>query len=57
MIGVADGPVMVERLAEKRVFVDCRPNAGLRISPHFFNTDEEVSEALQILSKLMEEQD
>jgi len=55
MIGVADGPVMVERLAEKRVFVDCRPNAGLRISPHFFNTDEEVSEALQILSKLMEE--
>jgi kynureninase len=57
MIGVADGPAMVERLAEKRVFVDCRPNAGLRISPHFFNTDEEVSEALLILGKLIEEQD
>ena len=56
MIGVPDGPAMVERLAEKRVFVDCRPKAGLRISPHFFNTDEEVSEALTILSKLMEEQ-
>ena len=55
MIGVADGPAMVERLAEKRVFVDCRPNAGLRISPHFFNTDEEVSEALMILSKLIEQ--
>jgi kynureninase len=54
MIGVADGPAMVERLAEKRVFVDCRPNAGLRISPHFFNTDEEVSEALVILERLME---
>jgi len=55
MIGVADGPRMVERLAEKRVFVDCRPTAGLRISPHFFNTDEEVEEALLILSKLMDE--
>src|SRR6476620_11084275 len=56
MIGVADGPAMVERLAEKHVFVDCRPNAGLRVSPHFFNTDDEVSEALMILSKLIEEQ-
>jgi len=55
MIGVPDGPHMVERLAEKRVFVDCRPNAGLRVSPHFFNTDEEVEEALMILAKLMEE--
>jgi kynureninase len=55
MIGVADGPGMVERLAEKRVFVDCRPGAGLRVSPHFFNTDEEVEEALSILAKLIEE--
>jgi len=55
MIGVADGPRMVERLAEKRVFVDCRPTAGLRISPHFFNTDEEVEEALEILKKLIAE--
>jgi len=25
----------------------------LRISPHFFNTDEEVAEALQILAGLI----
>ena len=55
MIGVADGPRMVERLAEKRVFVDSRPSAGLRVSPHFFNTDDEVEEALTILAKLFEE--
>jgi kynureninase len=53
MIGVTDGPQMVERLAEKRVFVDCRPSAGLRVSPHFFNTDEEVEEALSIMAKLI----
>jgi kynureninase len=53
MIGVPDGPAMVRRLAERKVFVDCRPQVGLRMSPHFFNTDEEVQEALEILSDLM----
>ena len=53
MIGVADGPAMVDRLAERKVFVDCRPGVGLRISPHFFNTDEEVEEAMIILSQLI----
>jgi kynureninase len=53
MIRVENGPAMVERLAEKKVFVDCRPNAGLRISPHFFNSDEEVEEAMAILAKLI----
>ena len=54
MIGVSDAQVVTERLAEKRVFVDWRPSAGLRLSPHFFNTDEEVQEALKILSALIE---
>jgi kynureninase len=55
MIGVANGPALVDKLAEHRVFVDSRPAAGLRISPHYFNTDEEVSEALKILAKLMDD--
>jgi len=54
MIAVNDGPAMVDRLAEEKVFVDCRPLAGLRISPHFFNTDQEVLEALDTLARLME---
>jgi kynureninase len=53
MIGVAEAKSVAEQLAERRVFVDWRPGAGLRISPHFFNTDEEVEEALEILSGLM----
>lgn len=53
MIGVENARVMVERLAEQRVFVDWRPEAGLRMSPHFFNTDEEIEEALNILAGLM----
>jgi len=53
MIGVADGPAMVERLGERKVFVDCRPAVGLRISPHFFNTDEEIHEAIASLAELL----
>jgi kynureninase len=55
MIGVNDAKTMAERLAEQRVFVDWRPGAGLRMSPHFFNTDEEVEEALNILAGLIEQ--
>ena len=53
MIYVEDGPGMVSRLAERKVFVDCRPGVGLRLSPHFFNTDEEVREAMGILARIM----
>jgi kynureninase len=53
MIYVDDGPAMVKRLSERGVFVDCRPGVGLRMSPHFFNTDEEVLQAMEILTELM----
>jgi kynureninase len=53
MIYVDDGPMMVQRLAERKVFVDCRPGVGLRMSPHFFNTDEEVQEAMEVLAGLI----
>ncbi len=53
MIGVDNAQLMAERLAERRVFVDWRPGAGLRVSPHFFNTDEEIEEALNILAGLI----
>lgn len=53
MIYVDDGPAMVNQLAERKVFVDCRPGVGLRMSPHFFNTDEEVRKAMEILAGLI----
>ena len=54
MIDVSDGPAMVNRLAEMKVFVDARPGVGLRISPHFFNNDDEVQEALSVLQELID---
>ena len=53
MIGVEDGPLMVTQLAERRVFVDARPRTGLRISPHFFNTDAEIELAVSALKEIV----
>ena len=53
MIYVEDGPAMVKRLNERKVFVDCRPGVGLRMSSHFFNADQEVHAAMGILAELM----
>jgi kynureninase len=54
MIGVEDGPAMVKKLAAQNIFVDSRPGVGLRISPHFFNNDDEVHEALSVLQELID---
>lgn len=53
MLRVVDGPQMVAELAARKVFVDCRPGVGLRLSPHFFNTDEEVEATLNILAEVL----
>ena len=55
MIYVDDGTAVIKCLNERKVFVDCRPGVGLRMSPHFFNTDEEVREALEILDELIKD--
>jgi len=54
MIGVANAPAIVEELAARKIYVDSRPQAGLRISPHFFNTDDEVAEAMSVLAELID---
>jgi kynureninase len=53
MIYVEDGPGMVARLNERKVFVDCRPGVGLRMSAHFFNTDDEVREAMAVVEQMI----
>lgn len=54
---IIDAPfaaAVVRELAARNVLVDYRPGAGIRIGPHFYNTDEElgivVSEIKSILT-------
>jgi len=39
-------------LIGRRVFVDYRPNCGIRVSPHFYTTDEEIDAFFKTLDAL-----
>lgn len=39
-------------LIAKRVFLDYRPGCGLRVSPHFYTTDDEIDAFFEQLDKL-----
>ncbi|HEV2064043.1 MAG TPA: aminotransferase class V-fold PLP-dependent enzyme, partial [Thermoanaerobaculia bacterium] len=52
MLGVEDPERLEGELAGRGVIVDWRPGV-VRISPHFFNTDEEVARTLEILAELL----
>ena len=41
-----------ERLHPERVFVDYRPGCGIRVSAHFYTTDEEIDRFFTILDRL-----
>jgi kynureninase len=52
MLGAPEPERLEEELARRGVCVDWRPGV-LRVSPHFFNTDEEVEQALESFSELL----
>ncbi len=39
-------------LVQRRVFVDYRPGCGIRVSPHFYTTDDEIDRFFSILDEL-----
>jgi kynureninase len=45
-IDVAEGAAVVAELSRRGVLVDYRPGAGVRVSPHFYTTDEELERAI-----------
>lgn len=54
MIEVERPKEKVAALAEREVFVDFRPGVGLRVSPHYFNKDEEIERALVEIGRVVE---
>jgi kynureninase len=39
-------------LAERGILVDCRPETGLRLGPHFYNTDDELRFAVEQIEQI-----
>jgi kynureninase len=52
-INVANGYQVCQELIRRKFMVDYRPNAGVRVSPHFYNTDEEVLSVVDEIGKIV----
>lgn len=47
-----NGPAFVKALEARGIIVDHRPEAGLRVSPHFYTLEEELEEFVDALADL-----
>jgi kynureninase len=45
---------VVRELAARDVLVDYRPGAGIRIGPHFFNTDDELATVVREIKTILD---
>ena len=52
VIDVPNGENVTHALIEREVIVDHRPGAGIRIAPHFYNTEAEIDRALTIMDEV-----
>jgi len=42
-----------QELLRRNVLVDYRPRAGVRFSPHFYNTMEEIDKAIATVDEIL----
>ena len=52
IIDVPNGEAVSQQLIHQGVIVDYRPGAGIRIAPHFYNTDQEIDRAMSIMLEI-----
>jgi kynureninase len=43
-----------EELSKRRSLCDFRPNAGLRLGPHYYNTDDELRDTVAQIAEIVE---
>ncbi len=51
-VGHPDAAAITSELIKREIIVDYRPGAGVRISPHFYNTDEEMEIVINEMKKI-----
>jgi kynureninase len=49
IIDVPNGAAAADELVRRGVIVDHRPGAGIRMAPHFYNTEDEIDRAIATL--------
>lgn len=52
VIDVPNGAAIAEQLIARNIIIDHRPDAGIRIAPHFYSTDDEIDRAVETLEDI-----
>jgi kynureninase len=50
-----DSQEVCRELLKREIMVDWRPKAGVRMSPHFYNTDPELETAITAVEEILKE--
>ena len=52
ILDVPNGKEAAQELARREILVDYRPQAGIRIAPHFYTTDDEVEHTVMQIREI-----
>ena len=52
-IDMPNAKVVAEQLLRREVIIDYRPGAGIRIAPHFYNTESEIDLAMGAIDEIV----
>ena len=53
-VHVPDFEAVHKELSERQILCDFRPDAGIRLGPHYFTSDEELVFALDQIAEILE---
>ena len=52
-IDMPNAQQVCQELLKREILVDYRPKAGVRFSPHFYNTDAEITTAIAAVEEIL----
>lgn len=53
-VHVEEFPAVHKELSERQILCDFRPGAGIRIGPHYFNSDDELRHVIEQIGEIVE---
>ena len=54
-IDMPDSQEVSRELLRRKIMIDWRPKAGVRMAPHFYNTDDEIHFAIDVVEEILKE--
>jgi kynureninase len=54
VVDVPNGKEVTRELVRREVLVDYRPNAGIRIAPHFYTSDDELDRVMREIRSIVD---